>query len=115
MKVIIAGGRNFSDKDFLYKYMDQWKDEITVVISGCAKGADSLGAKWARDRGIEVEPYPAQWSRYGRKAGPLRNIEMLEKGKPDMVVVFKGGTGSAHMASIAKKAGVDTRRPQKGL
>lgn len=115
MKILIAGGRDFSDKDFLYRYMDQFLDQATLVISGCAKGADKLGEKWANDRGIPVERFPAQWSRYGRKAGPLRNIEMLEKGKPDLVVVFKGGTGSAHMASIAKKAGVKTLRPRRGL
>lgn len=115
MKILIAGGRSFSDKQFLFLYMDQWEDEATVVISGCAKGADSLGEAWAKSRGIPVERFPAQWSRYGRKAGPLRNIEMLEKGKPDLVVVFKGGTGSKHMATIAKKAGVKTLRPQRGL
>ena len=115
MRILIAGGRDFSDKDFLYKYMDKFKEDCICVISGCASGADKMGEKWAKDMGIPIERFPAQWARYGRKAGPLRNIEMLEKGKPDLVVVFKGGTGSAHMASISKKAGVKTLRPRRGL
>ena len=115
MRVLIAGGRNFTDKDFLYKYMSKFLGEVTVVISGTAKGADRLGEKWAIDNNIPVERYPANWSRYGSKAGPIRNREMLEKGKPDLVVVFKGGRGSDHMATISRKAGVKVLRPRKGL
>ena len=116
MRVLIAGGRNFTDKHFLFDYMDRnFGGEVSTVISGRARGADKLGEKWAEERGIPIDYYPAQWARYGKSAGPRRNIEMLEKGLPDVVVVFKGGTGSAHMASIARKAGIKTYRPQKGL
>ena len=115
MRVLIAGGRNFTDKDFMDKYMSKYLGQVSVVISGTAKGADRLGEKWAQSNGISVERFPAQWSRYGGAAGPIRNQEMLDKGKPDLVIVFKGGKGSAHMASIARKAGVKTMKPQKGL
>jgi hypothetical protein len=115
MRVLVAGGRDFTDKDFLFKYLDKNFPEATVVISGRAKGADKMGESWARARGIDIEPYPAQWGRYGRKAGPIRNAEMLSKGKPDVVVVFKGGRGSEHMATIARKAKVMVKRPRKGL
>ena len=115
MRALIAGGRNFTDKQFLEEYMSKYLEEVTVVISGTAKGADRLGEKWAQANNIPVDRYPAQWSRYGGAAGPIRNKEMLDKGNPDLVVVFKGGTGSKHMATIARKAGVKTMRPQKGL
>jgi|TARA_R110000744_G_scaffold246787_3_gene363200 hypothetical protein len=115
MRILIAGGRNFTDKQFLEEYMSKYLSEVTVVISGTAKGADRLGEKWAQANDVAVERYPAQWSRYGGAAGPIRNQEMLDKGKPDLVVVFKGGKGSAHMASIARKAKVKTMKPQKGL
>tara|TARA_R110002153_G_scaffold105397_1_gene243791 strand:+ start:236 stop:586 length:351 start_codon:yes stop_codon:yes gene_type:complete len=115
MRVLIAGGRNFTDKQFLEEYMSKYLKEVTLVISGTAKGADRLGEKWAQSHSIPVERYPAQWSRYGGAAGPIRNKEMLDKGKPDLVVVFEGGKGSNHMATIARKAGVKTMRPQKGL
>jgi hypothetical protein len=115
MKILIAGGRDFADKQFLEQYMSKYLEDATLVISGTAKGADRLGEKWAQANDIPVDRYPAQWSRYGGAAGPIRNQEMLDKGKPDLVVVFKGGTGSAHMAKIARKAGVKVMRPQKGL
>lgn len=112
MKILIAGGRDFADKQFLEQYMSKYLEDATLVISGTAKGADSLGEKWANSNDIPVERYPAQWSKYGAAAGPIRNQEMLDKGKPDLVVVFKGGTGSAHMAKIARKAGVKVMRPK---
>jgi len=115
MKILIAGGRNFSDKQFMYSYMRQYLGVATLVISGTAKGADRMGEKWANEFGIPVKRFPAQWSRYGSKAGPIRNRQMLDEGQPDLVIVFKGGRGSEHMATIAKKAGVKTRRPVKGL
>tara|TARA_R110000737_G_scaffold251008_1_gene260589 strand:+ start:1229 stop:1579 length:351 start_codon:yes stop_codon:yes gene_type:complete len=115
MKILIAGGRNFTDKQFLFEYMDKYLSDVTCVISGTAKGADKLGEAWAKDRGIIVERFPAKWGKYGRSAGPIRNQQMLDEGKPDLVVVFKGGTGSKHMATIARKSGVKTMRPQKGL
>jgi len=114
MKILIAGGRNFTDKQFLEEYMSKYLGEVTLVISGTAKGADRLGEKWAEDNNIPVERYPAQWSRYGGAAGPIRNKEMLDKGKPDLVIVFEGGKGSAHMAMISKKSGVKTMEPHKG-
>lgn len=115
MKILIAGGRNFTDKQFLFSYMEKYLEEVSCVISGTAKGADKLGEAWAKHHNITLERYPAQWAKYGRAAGPIRNQEMLDKGKPDLVVVFKGGSGSKHMATIARKSGVKTMRPQKGL
>ena len=113
MKVLVAGGRDFTDKQFLFEYMTQYVSKVTVLISGAAKGADSLGEEWAKENGITIERYPAQWSRYGGAAGPIRNAEMLKKGNPDLV--FEGGKGSANMASISRKAGVNTVEPRKEI
>jgi len=53
------------------------------------------------------EHSPAEWDKFGRRAGPLRNEQMLREGKPDVVVAFPGGRGTAHMVRIAKEAGID--------
>lgn len=63
----------------------------------CVYGADNF---------IRVEEYPADWARFGKSAGYLRNKQMLEEGKPDLVVAFPGGRGTANMIAIAMKAGV---------
>ena len=115
MRVLIAGGRDFTDKQFLTEYMSTYLGSVTTLISGTARGADNLGEEWAKENGIAIERYPAQWSRDGKAAGPIRNAEMLKKGNPDLVVVFEGGKGSAHMASISRKAGVNTVEPRKEI
>lgn len=108
MKVLICGGRDYIDEFKLGATMDTLTryQKITLVIEGEARGADTLGRVWGESRGIPVDKYPAQWDKYGRKAGPIRNVQMLEEGKPDLVVAFGGGTGTNHMVSIAKAKGI---------
>lgn len=82
-------------------------------LRGGARGGDAIGRAWAMARGIEVVTYFADWSLQGRKAGPLRNIRMLEDGKPTLVVALPGGKGTAHMISIARVAGVPVAEMEK--
>lgn len=81
-----------------------------TFISGKAKGADSLGEKYAKEWGAKVLEFPADWDKYGKRAGPIRNQQMLDEGKPDLVVAFptKNSKGTYHMIRIAKEAGVET-------
>jgi hypothetical protein len=80
--------------------------EPTVVISGGAKGADELGPLLAGVIGCKSLVYLANWKQYENAAGPIRNQQMLDEGKPDIVVAFPGGTGTADMVRRARKAGV---------
>jgi hypothetical protein len=81
-------------------------DSIEVVMQGGAGGADRLAVKWAETRSVPVVTFPANW-RSGRKAGPLRNSFMLSFGKPDLVVAFPGGVGTADI--VAKASAADVR------
>ena len=78
-RVIIAGGRDFKDYDLLVKTMNHLlsnvKDDITVVC-GKARGADTLGEQYAKEYGYSVQHFPADWDRYGKAAGYLRNIKI---------------------------------------
>lgn len=85
------------------------KRGITEIIHGAAKGADSFAGHWARVFGIKETAVPADWDKHGKRAGPLRNEEML-KLKPDGVVAFPGGRGTDHMVRIAKEAGIKVMR-----
>lgn len=76
------------------------------VIHGAARGADTLAHEWAAHHEIPVDVYPADWQAHGRAAGPIRNARMLEEGKPDVVVAFKGGRGTADMVRRARASGV---------
>lgn len=114
MRVLVCGGRYFSDYESLRRYLDDffYKRELihancTMIVGG-APGADSLAERWVRDHSyaMKIEVYKADWKKYGRAAGVIRNIQMLEEGKPDLVIVFPGGRGTANMVELARKAGV---------
>lgn len=85
---------------------DHWWYTLEI-ISGMAKGADTLAVEYAKAYGLKLHEFPADWKRLGKAAGPIRNRQMLNEGKPDLVVAFPGGAGTAHMVSIAKVAGVE--------
>lgn len=78
------------------------KRPFAVLIHGCATGADIMAGEWAKANGIPVLEYPALWKLHNKRAGPIRNVQMLEEGNPDLVVAFPGGRGTAHMVGIAK-------------
>jgi hypothetical protein len=85
------------------------KRGISEIIHGGAKGADLFAGKWATMNGIKETAVPADWNKHGRAAGPIRNQLMLEM-KPDGVVAFPGGRGTADMANRAEKSGIKVMR-----
>lgn len=111
-RVIIAGGRNFPDYPLLAQTMDHLlsntSDEI-VCICGKARGADALGERYAIERGYPILYFPAEWEKYGRIAGYLRNTEMARNA--DALVAFWDGRspGTKHMIETAKKHGLKVR------
>ena len=108
MRVLICGGREFQDETWLWSVMDEThtKTPISEVIAGGAPGADTLGAEWAAGRGIPCRVFMADWENLKRAAGPIRNQRMLDEGKPELVVAFPGGRGTADMVRRAREAGV---------
>lgn len=102
MKILVCGGRNFNDRAALFRTLDH--AQISHVIIGDAEGADALTRERARSRRVPLTIYFANWQCFGKAAGPLRNQEML-KSKPDRVIAFPGGKGTAHMVRIAQEAG----------
>lgn len=112
MKVVIAGGRDFKDYNLLKKKVDYYLqnvDEEIVVISGTAKGADRLGERYAKEKGYEIERYPADWDRFGKSAGYIRNGIMGKAG--DALIAFWDGksNGTSIMIQVAKKHGLKVR------
>lgn len=106
MRVLVCGGRDYSDRRRVFKVLDFNRAKITMIIHGAARGADSLAAEWCELNYIVEWPFPADWARYGRAAGFRRNEQMLEEGKPDLVVAFPGGIGTQMMVRLARDAGV---------
>ena len=109
MRVIIAGSRGFNDGQRLYDVM-AWLGQhirIDLIISGGAEGADMLGEQWANTYGVPVEKVRANWGTEGRKAGPIRNRAMAEKG--EALVVFWDGKsrGTQNMIKEALAHGLE--------
>lgn len=109
-RVLVCGGRDFSARDWLYDVLDRLSPQSAWIIAGDANGADRLAFEWAFDRRVNYQGYPARWDLHGRKAGPLRNQQMIDEGKPDLVVAFPGGRGTADMVRRAEKAGLTVIR-----
>lgn len=107
-RVLVCGGRDFSDYEKLREKLDfiHASRGITKIIHGAARGADSLAGRWAKENKVPCEEYPADWDRHGKAAGHIRNQEMLDKGKPTLVVAFDGGRGTANMKERAQAAEV---------
>lgn len=109
-KVIIAGSRDFDDYQLLKSKVDKIlsnkrKTHQIIIISGTARGADRLGERYAKESGFEPPiKMPADWDKYGKKAGHIRNQEMLDIA--DAVIVFWDGKtpGSKNMISITQKS-----------
>jgi len=109
VRVLVCGGRDYTDNNFVNFVLDciHAKKSITLVIHGCANGADTFAQAWAekQDRCTSFG-VPADWKKHGTRAGPVRNRLMLELGKPDLVIAFEGGAGTRDMTSAAVAAGV---------
>lgn len=112
VRVIVCGGRDFSDTVAVARALDSLHAErpIGVVFHGNAAGADRAAHWWAYSRKVKVFPVPAEWSKYGKRAGPIRNQHMLGQ-SPDLVVAFPGGRGTADMVKRARAAGVEVVEP----
>ncbi len=111
VRVLVCGGRDYDDSWHVDETLDSLAQvtglsPITHVITGDAMGADLLAGWWAKRRHRSLIVYEADWATHGKAAGPKRNATMLTDGKPDVVVAFPGGKGTADMVRRARKAGV---------
>ena len=122
MRVLVCGSRTFKTSFVSHMLSGEFNiarvrdSEPFVVIEGGAKGADECAALWAwsnRVHGVRHEQYKADWDRYGKSAGYIRNQQMLDEGKPDLVVAFVDkplvqSKGTFNMVHLARLAGVKT-------
>lgn len=113
-RVVIAGSRGFNDYDLLSKKCNEFliekrKNYDVIVVSGGARGADKTGEEYAKNEGFLVEVYLADWDKYGKKAGFIRNCQMGEVA--DALIAFWDGEshGTKHMIEYCKSKGLDVR------
>ena len=111
LKVIVAGGRDFQNYNLLSEKLDILfsKTANVVIVSGMARGVDSLAVKYAEENKIRVSEFPAQWDKHGRASGFRRNVEMARFA--DACVCFWDGNsvGTKHMIDTAKRMNLKLR------
>ena len=105
MKIIIAGSRNMVPIKEDWVLLDRLLIEmsITEIVSGCAKGADTFGEEWADDQRLPVKKFPADWDKYGKNAGPIRNKQMAEYADGLVAFRFKNSKGTTNMIKQARE------------
>lgn len=110
--VIVCGGRNFRSRDYVFGALTlhHAMKTIGLIIQGGAAGADALTAEWAKLHAIPCIEFKADWNRYGKRAGPKRNKEMLDYllkvTATKFVIAFPGGAGTHNMIMQTKAKGV---------
>jgi len=104
MRVIVCGGRDYADYSAVARALHQ--NGVSELACGGATGADSLAYDWAWKTGKPCKLFYADWKQHGKAAGPIRNQQMLDEFKPDAVIAFPGGKGTADMVRRARAAGV---------
>lgn len=111
MRVLVCGGRDMWNRDWVYEVLDRIHKETPIgfIIQGGARGADRHAYHWSMARGVESETYRPEWDTHGKAAGYIRNQRMLLEGAPDLVVAFPGGRGTADMVKRSKDAGVEVK------
>jgi predicted Rossmann-fold nucleotide-binding protein len=125
VRVLVCGGRDYRNWLHMYAVLasQHERHRFTAIIEGGASGADAGARTFGEQEGIPVETFPADWSdlshpgaiirtrrdgaRYDATAGHRRNQRMLEEGRPNLVIAFPGGRGTADMVRRSRKAGVE--------
>lgn len=111
MKVIIAGGRDFNDYKLLFEKCEiiLSKQKDVEIVSGTARGADELGEKYAKEKSFKIKHFPADWEKYKKGAGYIRNKQMAEYA--DYLISFWDGKskGTKHMIDLAKEYNLSIR------
>lgn len=108
MRVIIAGSREITDYPVLLELIESSEWDITEVVSGGCRGVDYMGESWARDKGIPVKLFAADWAAYGRLAGEIRNQEMARYADA-LILLWDGKSpGASCMLRESSKEGIQT-------
>jgi len=103
LKMAVVGSRVFDDEELLRITLDGYYPYISHIITGGARGADELAAKYAHEEGIPLIIFKAQWNKFGKVAGFMRNALIVDAA--DEIVAFWDGTspGTKHTTDLARQ------------
>lgn len=114
MRILVCGGRDYDNVQMVEKTLSAYRNQDLTIIEGGALGADRIAQNFAKQNKIKLETFQANWNLFGNRAGTIRNAQMLREGKPDLVIAFAGGRGTADMCRKARSAGIEVITPVDG-
>ena len=107
MKILVTGDREWDDYDMMKSVLLRYAESNPIIVHGACRGADLMADKIAFLNGWERHPHPALWHKYHRAAGAIRNRQMLDTEKPDLVIAFHknfaASKGTKDMVAYAEK------------
>ena len=111
-RILVTGSRDWDDPEMIFDALAEYNHGQVTLVHGAARGADATAAKVAAGFGWRIEPHPADWNGgYGKRAGFIRNAEMVKAGADVCLAFIRGGSpGATHCADLAEEAGIPVRR-----
>ena len=116
--VLVTGSRYWTNRQTIHDTLKELPKD-TLIIQGGARGADTLAREVAEELGLEVKTFKAEWDKYGRSAGPIRNQRMLDETHPSLVLVFHSdiehSKGTKDMVERVRKTAIPIRVIRLGI
>lgn len=105
MRIVVCGGRDYHEKECVFETLSNMHNEkrIKIIAHGDASGADRLAGLWALKNNVTCVTFRANWTTHGKRAGVLRSLQMLKEFRPNVLVAFPGGKGTAHTIRLARQ------------
>lgn len=113
-KIIVAGSRDYTNVEKVFRILDTISEDqihrgyLIEIVSGLARGPDMFGKAWAEENNFTVHEFPANWEKYGKKAGFLRNKEMAEFSDVLLAFHINKSRGTMHMINLARELNLKT-------
>ena len=108
MRVLVCGGSSYRDKAAVFDELDKLHrhQPISLIINGGARGADYSSSQWAKERGVPLRVFKADWQQFGDQAVFTLNGAMIDEARPELILAFPGGDVTADMIKRAEQAGI---------
>ncbi len=106
LRLAVVGSRSCEDYEMVSGFLKNFNNQKPIIVSGGAKGVDSLAERFADENELKKKIYKADWSKYGRAAGPVRNQQIVENSDAMIAFATRDSNGTKNSVKLAVKKGI---------